>query len=350
MKSMSVREHGFAVIGCGVISDTHIQAIKKLANARLVGVCDVREDVARSKATEAGCEYFTDIAQVLRRDDVDIVDIVVPSGLHARLGVQAARAGKHVIVTKPIDITLENIDALIGACQGNGVKLAATHQLRSFPVFKRMNAAMQDGRLGRPLYGSAFIPWFRNKEYYAPGRWQGTRAMDGGGALMNQSIHYIDLLVWMMGPVKSVCGFADHLYHDIEVEDCGTAALKFASGAQGIIQGTTCTYRGMPARLELHGTQGNVISLGDETIQLWQVEGEEEEVAPAVSSKGGASRPEDGMLGRAVDAHVEQMADLLDAIDNGREPELNGPEARRAVEVILAIYRSSETGQEVQLA
>ncbi len=318
--------YGFGVIGCGAVSDTHIQAIKQIEKAALVAVCDVREEAARAKADQYGCAYYTDVAELLARDDIDIVNIVVPSGLHAKIGIQAAEAGKHVITTKPIDITLENIDRLIEACRSNGVKLATTHQLRSYPLYKRIKAAVSEGRLGDLLYGSCFIPWFRSRDYYGGGRWQGTKAMDGGGA------------------------FADHLYHDIEVEDIGTGVLKFANGAHGIIQGTTCTYVGLPARLELHGTKGNIYATGDDTIQLWQIEGEEEIYGPGFTeAKGGASTPDAGNVGPAVTAHVEQISDVIAAIEEDREPTINGPEARRAVQVILALYESSETGQVIHL-
>jgi len=342
------KTYGFAVIGCGVISDTHIRAIQSLSNAYLVAVCDTVRERAESKAAQYGVEACTDYDALLQRDEVQVVNIVVPSGLHAELGIKAARAGKHVICTKPIDISLEKIDALIAACEENHVKLAATHQLRSYPVFRRAYEAIAQGRLGRLYYGLAQVPWFRSHEYYARG-WQGTKALDGGGALMNQSIHYLDLLLWMMGDVAEVCGFADTLAHDIEVEDLATAAVRFVSGAQGAIQGATLTYEGLPARLEIHGSRGNIIFLGED-LHLWQVEGEETFLDPqAGQHKGGASDPAAGMLGLAVQAHAEQIGDVLAAIEEDREPVLNGREARRAVELILAIYRSSANREIVRL-
>ncbi|MGD9519304.1 MAG: Gfo/Idh/MocA family protein [Armatimonadota bacterium] len=344
---MASRLYGFGVIGCGVISDTHCDAISRLPRARLVAVADKNEQAARSKGEQWSCEWHTDVAELLARDDIDVVNVVVPSGLHAKIGIQAAEAGKHVICTKPIDITLEAIDDLILACRRNGVKLGATHQFRSYPVFKRIKNALEDGRFGRPLYANAFVPWYRAPEYYA-GSWHGTRELDGGGALMNQSIHYIDLLLWMFGDVAQVAGFADTLVHDIEVEDCASATLRFRSGAQGLIQGTTCTYQGKPARLEVHGELGNAVVLGDQ-IQLWEVEGDETEWNPTAGSSGAASDPRHGMIGLAVQAHMEQIEDLIEAIEEGREPLLNGLEARRAVELILAIYRSSAEGQVVSL-
>lgn len=345
---MAAKQFGFGVVGCGVISDTHLDAICALPNAHVVAVCDTREAAARAKAEKYGCAWYTDLAEMLKRDDLQVCNVVVPSGLHARLGIQCLRAGKHVICTKPIDITLENIDALIAAADANGVLVGATHQCRGTSVYKRLKRAIVDGRLGKLLYGNAVVPWYRSDEYYSDG-WHGTRKLDGGGALMNQSIHYIDLLLWMLGDPVEVFGYAEQKAHPmIEVEDCASAVAKFASGAQGVIQGTTCTYHGKQARLEVHGTLGNVVITGDE-LRLWEVEGDETEYNPAAGHLAGASDPKAGMVGEAVSAHAEQIGDLLQAIEAGRQPVLNGREARKAVELILAIYRASETGQVVKL-
>ena len=227
MSYESDRTYGFGLGGCGVIAPTHAEAISRIENAQLLGVCDLNEDAAKACAAEHGAEAYTDLAEMLAREDLDVVNILTPSGLHARLGVQCADAGKHVICTKPIDITLENIDALIEAGDRNGVKIAATHQNRSYPVYEKVRRYIDEGRLGKLLYGNAFVPWFRSDEYYAKG-WQGTKALDGGGALINQSIHYIDLLVWFMGKVERIYGFADALLHDIETEDIGSPDPKCA--------------------------------------------------------------------------------------------------------------------------
>ena len=344
---MAERIYGFAVIGCGNISDTHCEAIQRLPNAKLVAVVDTSEEAATAKAEKWGCEAYTDLEAVLAREDVDVVNVVVPSGLHAAIGVRAAQAGKHVITTKPIDVTLEAIDELILACRAAGVRLGATHQLRSYPVYRRIKAAIDSGRLGRLLFGAAVVPWHRSREYYA-GTWRGTWALDGGGALMNQSIHYVDLLVWLLGDVEAVAGFTDTLIHAIETEDSASAALRFRNGAQGLLRGATCTYRGYPARLEIHGERGTVWIVGDE-VRLWDVEGEEIEDNPLAGKEGGASDPLKGMAELAVEAHMAQIGDVLRAIEENREPELNGLEARRAVEVILAIYQSSREGRVVHL-
>lgn len=345
---MTDQTYGFGVVGCGVISDTHLDAISLLPNAQIIAVCDTREAAAKAKAEKYGCAYYTDLAEMLKRDDIHVCNVVVPSGLHAKLGIQCADAGKHVICTKPIDITLEAIDALIAAADRNGVLVGATHQCRGTSVYKRLKAAIDEGRLGKLLYGNALVPWYRTDEYYSDG-WHGTKRLDGGGALMNQSIHYVDLLLWMLGDPLEVFGYAEQKAHPmIEVEDCASAVGRFASGAQGIIQGTTCTYQGHPAVLEMHGTQGNVRVVGDQ-LQLWEVAGEPTESIPDAGLLAGAADPKMGMVGEAVQAHADQIGDLLAAIEEGRQPVLNGQEARKAVELILAIYRSSETGQLVKL-
>ena len=339
-------DYGFGVVGCGLICDTHIEAVNRLDNAQVLAVCDTREDAAKAKAEQWGCDWYTDYEKMLARDDIHAVNVVVPSGIHAKLGVQAADAGKHVICTKPIDITLEATDALIEAGVRNGVKIGATHQYRSYALYRRFKDALETGSLGKPLYGIATVPWYRSDEYYGDG-WHGTKALDGGGALINQSIHYIDLLIWMMGPVRSLAGYADAMDHDIEVEDCAVAALRFESGAMGMILGTTCTYQGAEARLSIHGSKGNALAAGDE-LMLWDVEGDEHVSNPSAGQAGGAADPGKGMPEEAVAAHSEQIGDLLAAAEEGREPALNGQEARRALEVVLAVYKSSETGQFVE--
>ena len=343
------QRYGFGIVGCGVIAPTHADAITRLDNAHLVAVCDLNEKSGRAFAAQWNCEYYKDLHEMVARDDIFACNILVPSGLHAELGKVCAQAGKHVICTKPIDITLEAVDDLLQTAESNGVKVGVTHQLRSTPVFKRVKQAIDAGRFGRLLYGNAMVPWYRADDYYSQG-WQGTWKYDGGGALMNQSIHYIDLLIWFMGNVESICGYADHLNHDIETEDCGSAALKFTSGAQGIIQGTTCTYKGHPARIEIHGTKGNAVIAGGD-VSVWQIEGEEEIFDPQAGTRLTAtSDPKAGMQEDAVIAHMEQISDVIAAVEQGREPILNGREARRAVEVVLGIYKSSREGAVVKLS
>jgi predicted dehydrogenase len=344
---MASKRYGFGVIGCGVIAPTHCKAIQALPNARLVAVADIEAERARALGERFGAEAMTDLSALLARDDIDVVNVVTWSGTHAEIGARAAGAGKHVIVTKPIDVRLSQIDRLIDACREAGVKLGATHQFRSYASYRRLKQAIDAGRLGRLFLGNGFLKWWRSQEYYDGAAWRGTWNLDGGGALMNQSIHYVDLLQWLMGPTTSLRGFIATQNHAIEVEDCATAAIHFASGALGTFQGSTCTYRGLPARIEIHGERGNVI-VEDDRIRLWDVEGEEREESGGATNTGSSANPGSG-LETAHDAHVEQIGDVLAAIEEGREPRLNGVEARKAVEVILAIYQSAWKRETVHL-
>jgi UDP-N-acetyl-2-amino-2-deoxyglucuronate dehydrogenase len=339
-------ELGFAVVGLGTISGLHMDAIERAKGARLAVVCDVNEDRARAVAAERGCAHATSHRHLLERDDVQVVDITTWSGLHAAIGIECARAGRHVLVTKPIDVRLEVIDELIATCDTMGVRVAAIHQSRSFDAYRRVKEAIDLGRIGRPLMGNAYCKWFRSQEYYDSARWRGTFELDGGGCLMNQGIHYIDALLWFMGDVETVAAHIGTLSRDIEVEDCATATLRFRSGALGSIQGATCIHAGTPARVEVHGEHGNLAVEGDE-IALWQIEGEET-FRQRIEDLAGADDPASGFA-HALDAHVEQIGDLVAAIHEGREPTLSGREARRAVELILAVYRSSRTGEVVRL-
>lgn len=344
---MTGKQYGFGVIGCGVIAPTHCRAIQALPKARLVAVCDIEAEKARALAARFGAEPMTQVAELLKRDDIDVVNVLTWSGTHAEIGMEAARAGKHVIVTKPIDVRLSQIDRLIQTCREAGVKLGATHQFRSYRSYRRLKQAIDEGRLGRLFLGNGFLKWWRSQAYYDSAAWRGTWNLDGGGALMNQAIHYVDLLQWLMGPVTSLRGYIATQNHEIEVEDCATAALHFASGALGTLQGSTCTYRGLPARVEVHGERGNVI-IEDDTIRLWDVEGEEREENLAATNTGSSASPGSG-LDMAHDAHVEQIGDVLAAIEAGRDPVLNGKEARKAVEIVLAIYQSAWKGETVHL-
>lgn len=216
------KTYGIGLVGCGVISPVHFGAIEQVANARLVATCDVIEDRARQSAEKHGAEaYYTDFNDLLARDDLDIVHVTTPSSHHHTVSIAASQAGKHSFVTKPIDITLEHIDAMIAAAAQHGVQVCAVHQFRAYGSYCALRRAIEEGRLGTLHYGNAFVPWWREQSYYSD-RWQGTWAWDGGGALMNQSVHWVDLLLWMMGEVESVAGYAATRAHEMETEDIGS--------------------------------------------------------------------------------------------------------------------------------
>lgn len=216
------KTYGVGLVGCGVISSVHFAAIERVPNVRLVATCDVIEDRARQAAEKYGAEaFYSDSSALLARDDIDIVHVTTPSSHHHTVSIAASKAGKHSFVTKPIDITLENIDAMIAAARENGVQLCCVHQFRAYNSYRALRRAIEEGRLGTIYYGNAFVPWWREQSYYTD-RWQGTWEWDGGGALMNQSVHWVDLLLWMMGEVESVAGYAATMAHDMETEDNGS--------------------------------------------------------------------------------------------------------------------------------
>lgn len=343
----SGKVYNIALIGAGNIAPVHAKSITASKKAHLAVVCDIDESKARKLAGEYDTEWCTDYHPLLSRSDIDVFEVVTYSGTHADIGIEAANAGKHVIVTKPMDVTLEKIDALIEACRRNGVKLGATHQFRSYASYRAARQAVESGQLGRLVCCNAYVPWYRSMDYYTSADWRGTYSLDGGGAMMNQSVHYADLIVWLCGPVAGIKSYAATQTHVIEVEDLAVSALKFQNGALGLLLGSTCTVPGKPARLELYGENGSII-LDSDAIKEWNLD-----VPNPTETTGeradASSDPTVGLMDEWITAHIEQIEDVLAAADENREPVLNGAEARRAVELVLAIYKASDTGEEVTL-
>jgi UDP-N-acetyl-2-amino-2-deoxyglucuronate dehydrogenase len=251
----------FAIVGCGVIHGTHIDAIKALSDeAELVAVCDEIPDLAERVAAANGVTAYTDLEEMCVKTEFDILCVCTPSGLHARHGIIGANHGKHIISEKPIEVTLEAADALIDACDKNGVKLVVISQHRYSSGMRQLKQYVDEGRLGDLVYAESVTKWFRSQEYYDSGGWRGTWALDGGGALMNQGVHYVDQLRWIMGPVKSVAATMGTRAHDrIEVEDIVSATIEFTSGAVGTLLASTAMYPGYRQALEVYGSNGSVI-------------------------------------------------------------------------------------------
>lgn len=340
-----MRKLGFGIIGAGAICPLHIAAIEHCEGARLAGIADVSEERAKSVGEANQVPWYTDYNRLLADPEVDVVCILTPSGLRAPICIDAARAGKHVIAEKPLEVSLERVDSIINECDRAGVKLAVIYQLRFLPGVQAVAKAVLEGRLGRPVLGDAYVKWRRAQDYYDSATWRGTWALDGGGALMNQGIHYIDLLQWFMGPTLTVSGHISTLVRQrIEVEDTAVACLTFEGGALGVIEACTSANVGRPARLELRGECGTIV-LEDGNVVFWGIDGEDEFVAPYVDTGSGATNP---MAITSV-GHEAQISDMVDAINEGRPPVVDGREARKAIEIISAIYRSSETGRIVNL-
>ena len=334
----------FALIGTGAVAPHHVRALQQIDEARLKIVQSRNEEKCRSFAEKFGLEWTTRYEDILNDPEIDVLDIVVPSGAHAELGIAGAKAGKHVIVEKPIDVTLEKADALIETCKENGVTLAVISQYRFMDPVQKVYEYVRSKKLGDLIQGDAFIKWYRSHEYYASGAWRGTWALDGGGPFINQGIHFIDLLISVMGPVKNVYAKTRNVLHpEIEVEDIGVALVEFENGASGVIEASTAIYPGLPARLEVHGTRGTMVVEG-EKLAFMHVEGEEPYKAGDVKAAGAADP-----MSIDVTPFVREFRDIISAIEEGREPIVSGVEARRSLALILAIYESSRTSKIVEL-
>ncbi len=343
---------GFGIVGTGMISHFHAKAIAEITGASVVACCDTIEERATSFAKEYGCRAYTNIDDMLADADVHIVNVCTPSGAHRDLAVAAASAGKHVVVEKPLEITLARCDDIINACEKNNVRLCAIFPSRFSSVNMELKKAVEEGRFGRLTLGDTYVKWWRTQEYYDSGGWRGTWGMDGGGAFMNQAIHQVDLLYWLMGDVVEVNGMTDTLAHErIEVEDVGVATLRFANGAIGVIEATTAAWPGLLKKTELHGTQGTAIVEQDDVLR-WEFENEvpgdaeiREQFKPGSSNTGGASDP------KAIshDGHRDQLQDFVEAIQQNGTPRVDGIDGRKSVEIILAIYQAAWTQQTVRL-
>ncbi len=343
---MDKKEIGFGIIGCGMISDWHAGAIAKIQGARLIGVTDINEKSRNAFSAKYHTEAVNTVEDLLARPDIDVICICTPSGLHAPFAVQAANAGKHIIVEKPMAINLKEADEIINACEANGVKVAVISQLRFSQAVCKLKGAVEKGLLGTLVTGDIYMKFYRSQEYYNKGGWRGTWKMDGGGALMNQGIHGIDLLQYVMGPVKSVYARTKTLARKIEVEDTAIAVLEFKNGALGVIEGTTSIYPGLPRRLEVNGDKGTIV-LEEDSIINWAIEGQQipDDIKLERTTSGASSNPADF----STEGHVMQISDMVEAIRNGRKPLVDQYEGRKPIEIIMAIYQSSRTGMPVEL-
>lgn len=341
----------WGIIGTGVIAPNHADAIMASDYAELVAVCDVDEPKARAFAAKYGNPaVYTDYIEMLEKGGIEAVSICTPSGLHSEMTIQAANRGIHVLCEKPMAITLDQMDAMVEAVKRNGIKAEVVFQRRTNPLSQRVRAAVQAGELGQMVLGDAYLKYYRSPAYYKSADWRATWALDGGGALMNQGVHGVDLLLWIMGsPVKTVFAKAEAKVRDIEVEDTAVAVLTFENGAYGVIEGTTSCNPGEPTTFALHGDRGTII-FGDQGLVKWAVAPSRDEVAKPVE----VEVQDQALLGSsadpkavAVQGHRFHVDDLAQAIRQNKKPFVTVEEARAAVELILAIYESAKTGKEV---
>lgn len=334
---------GIAVIGSGGIADFHIRAVQDLPNAKLVGLFSRSEARAREAGEKYGCEWTTSVEQLLERPDVELVIITTSSGSHYRIASQALAAGKHVLVEKPITMQVSEAKQLIAEANRRDLLLSVVSQRRFEPLMRVVKQVITEGKLGKLLLLEANTPFFRTQEYYDSADWRGTKSEDGG-ALMNQGIHQIDLMLWFGGQAKTVYGKIGTYTHSIEVEDLGAGIITFENGAIGRVMSSTSTRPGFAPSVHIFGEKGTIKIEGN-TVTLWDVEGVEPPQLEEQSKGTGQSNP----LAFSNIYHQHQITDVLRALDEGTQPSITAADGLHAIAVVNGIYESSETGIEVKI-
>lgn len=357
-----IEQYRIAIVGIGAIAGMHAQAIRDLPNAKLVAGSCRSPEKGRKFATEFGCEWYGDYTEMMERQKPDVVTLCTPSGAHLEPALAAAERGIHILCEKPLEITTQRCDCMIEAAERGGVTLGGVFPQRFNPVLGAMHAAAAGGRFGSVAVASCYVPWWRDDDYYAPHRWQGKLALDGGGALMNQSIHGVDAVQWLAaaagcGPVEQVFAFTAKRGHDpklIEVEDTCVAVLRFANGALGQVLAATSMWPGQLRRLQIAGRDGFAEVLEDQliTYRFRDERADDEAVrtrfAAESRTQGGASNP----MAINYALHTRNIAAFLEALNGPRSKGslmLDAAEARKALAIIEAIYRSAAEGVAVAL-
>ena len=331
---------GFGIIGAGNIGPFHAEAVTAAEGAHVAYVCDVIAEKAQALAEKHGVPYTTSLEEMLKRDEVQAVNVCTPSGMHHLHAIAAAEAGKHILCEKPLDITLANIDEMIEAAEECGVRMSGVFQYRTMEGTLRARDAIRGGKLGKLALGDCYQKYYRGHDYYASAGWRATWEWDGGGALMNQGVHGIDLIQFLMGRLARVSAHCRHLTRNIPVEDTAVAILEWECGALGVLEGTTSISPGSGLVLQVNGDKGS-IGIENGNISSWEIPGEEQAETEGEDTHGDTSSNPLGLKATGHQAHVE---DLCAAIRENRDPVLNGREARNAVEIIKAIYLSSREG------
>ncbi len=341
-------KYRFALVGCGRISNKHVDALLNIDKAEIAAVCDINEERAEKCAEKAGLKrYYTSYDEMLRKDDIDIVNILTPSGLHPEHAIDIVKKyKKHIIVEKPMALKLSDADAMIKACDLNSVRMFIVKQNRyNLPVTK-LRQAVEAGDFGRIFLGTVRVRWARDQKYYDQDEWRGTWKLDGG-VLANQASHHIDLLEWMLGTPVSVMARTDTFMSDIEVDDTAAAIIRFESGALGIVEATTATRPSdLEGSLSILGEKGSVVIGGFAVnrMETWNFAGQKEEERAEVLNKYAENPPNVYGFG-----HIRYMEHVIDCIENNKQALVDGLEGRKSLELINAIYESAETGREVEL-
>ena len=336
---------GIGLIGCGRIASKHLAVIADIEGAEVTAVCDTDEEKAARMAGLLGVRSFSRVEDILTDNAVDVVDILTPSGFHAEIGIAAARHGKHVIVEKPLAMSLSEADRLIEECNRNSVMLFEIKQNRYNVPVRKLREAIKRGRFGKLLLGTIRVRWHRGQDYYDQAGWRGTKEQ-GGGVLTNQANHHVDLLQWLMGPVRSVMAKAATFLYDIEVANTAVAILTFMNGALGIIEATTVTRpTDLEGSISLLGEGGSVVIGGFaanrlETWNFIKKLPEDDEIFTLYGRNP---------AGDKAYAHREMLRSIVSSINGEGEELINGSEAKKSLELIHALNESARTGREVFL-
>ncbi|WP_234573356.1 Gfo/Idh/MocA family protein [Rhodohalobacter sp. 614A] len=315
---------GIGIVGCGVISYQHAQSILDTENAKLIAASSRTEKNRKKFSKRFKIPMHAEYGEMLKRDGLQAVSICTPSGTHLEYGIKAAEAGKHVIVEKPIDVSVERGQKLVEACEKNNVKLAVIYQNRYSNAVLKLKDAVHSGKIGKPVMARGSVKWYRDQGYYMNSGWRGTLDLDGGGALINQSIHTLDLLTWILGDLMTVFGLKATVTHPgIEAEDNLVASLKFENGALGLFEASTSIIPAQPRTIEINGSKGTALLKGNEFMLSF----DEEEYSE------NAKKDE-------VNFHTKQFREIVDAILNNEQPPVSGMEALQSLAAVEAIYDS----------
>jgi len=333
----------FLLLGAGNIAAKYVAAVNNIPGASIQAVVSRTAEKAGQFAADHRIDHFSDSMESLaKKVDFDAVIVATPSGLHADGVIQAAKLKKHVLCEKPLDVTLDRIDAMTKACQDASVKLACAFQHRTAAHNRAAYEAVRQGRLGKIYIANAFLKKYRSQDYYDSAAWRGTWKLDGGGPFIQQAAHTLDLMVWMMGPAKSVVASTATVAHNIEVEDMGHAIVKYDNGAQGVLEASTVIQPGYPNRIEIHGEKGSII-LTDSEIVDWTVQAMEAPKLGIISNASGIKDP----MAIGTQGHEKIISDFIEAIQQNREPLVPPASASLSLELILALYESARQGKTI---
>lgn len=334
-------ELGVALVGTGLAARMHTAGLRLVSGVRVTGAVGTSPDKSARLAADLDLpQTYADLDQMLADRSVQIVHLCTPPHTHVALAERIAARGKHLLVDKPLARNVAEADRIIAAADLHGVLLGGLFQHRHIPICRRVRQAITSGLLGRVYLADCYVKWWREDAYYRGSNWRARHATEGGGALINQAIHSIDLLQWLVGPVVQVTGHVATAAHEIETEDVGVAVLRTGGGALGVIEGTTAAYPGFPERIEIHGTGGSILLDEGRRRLEWHLKGQPPRVEEEGAAQGNAADP----AAVSPEAHAAAFADFVAAVRAGRPPAVDGREARKALEIVEAIYRSSARG------